>query len=146
MAEKTAIQLTKEKRNKKKPKQKFGGETIKRKGKEVNLREWVQSNAEGTNLYETLETTGAIRIQQKTDISEIAQIFQGQDKRTIMEHIEKVKSEWKTLDKSIRKEFDNDVNKFIENGQKWVGAKIKEMENITKNKKTETQTKEGENK
>lgn len=133
---------------KKFPTQKYGNEKIKRNGEEIDLRDFLNENSEGTTVYETLENYGSIKHHKRPDISEIAENIQGLDDRSITEKIRELEKNWTMLPREIREQFNNDVKLFIDTGNDWaknvVEQKQKEIEQLQKIEAEKAKTNKGD--
>lgn len=114
----------------------FGDPVIIRAGKEIHVREWIESGREDTELYPTLEKYGSIeriivdREQIYGDLSKI------KDLRDSIEKMKEADNMWMNLPLELRKEFLNDKNEFMRNGLDYLKKKIDEEK-----KKTELENK-----
>lgn len=116
------------------PKQTFGEPVIIRAGKTINVRDWIDSAREDTELYPTLEKYGSIEriIVNKEQIFGDLTAIKGL--RDIIEQQKQADNMWAQLPLEFRKEFLNDKNEFMRNGLDYLKKKIE-----TENKKTETE-------
>lgn len=111
--------------NRKKPApQVFGQPTIKRAGQILNVREWIDSAREDTELYKTLEKYGCIDrmlINVEDVYGDMTQIM---DLRDSLEQIRQADKLWETLPLDFRKEFLNDKKEFMRSGMDYLKKKI----------------------
>lgn len=115
-------------RQRKRMSQTFDKEKIvlKKAGETINVYDYIQSNREDTELKPTLEKYGCIPTQ-NIDLNKTAGDFtQLNDMRTMLEQQKKAVEMWNGLPIDVRQSFNNNINDFVENGEKWVQNKIKE--------------------
>lgn len=117
-------------RDRKRMSQTFDKEKIvlKKAGETINVYDYIQSNREDTELKPTLEKYGCIPTQ-NIDLNKTAGDFtQLNDMRTMLEQQKKAVEMWNGLPIDVRQSFNNNINDFVENGEKWVQNKIKEVQ------------------
>lgn len=116
---------------------------IKRKGKFINAFDYTQSGREGTEIYKTLDKyNGNLELtlaEMKNAATEIAgDLSNIGDLRNVLDKAKKYNETWSNLDPRIKKEFNNDINNFLDNGEKWAKNLVnKELEKRNLNKKEE---------
>lgn len=125
--------------NHEKPKpQEFGNPKIIRAGQELDVREWIDTGREDTELYETLEKYGSIErivINKEQVFGDLTKVM---DLRDSIEQMKQADNLWNSLPLDFRKEFLNDKNEFIRNGMEVLKKKIDAEINKTEPVKTET--------
>lgn len=115
-------------RTRKRMSQTFDKEKIilKKAGETINVYDFIQSNREDTELKATLEKYGCIPTT-NIDLNKTAGDFtQLNDMRTMIEQQKKAIEMWNALPVKVRQSFNNNINDFVENGEKWIQNKIKE--------------------
>lgn len=107
--------------------------TWKRAEGEMNVYDFIQAGREDTEIYPTLEKYGSIDVmkinrgtaeelyQDFTDIQELGGY------RGVLEYQQKAKEMFYRLPHDIRKEFDNDINKFTKKGKDYLDKKIQKF-------------------
>lgn len=116
--------------------QDFGRPTLKMKGKEFDIYDWIQENREDTEIIPTLEKYGCLdrmEIDDNVLYGDMTELMKG-GLRGIMEHEQEAQDLWDSLPWEYRAEFQNNKTLFIENGEKWLKDridKIKQAENKT---------------
>lgn len=106
---------------------------IKRDGKEVSIKDHVQTFKDDCEIYTLIEKYGSIKeIPMETAIIE-GDISSIKNLRDIKEAEIAEKRLWEKLPLNIRKEFNNDMYDFRKNGQKWVKEQLKKEAEIIKN-------------
>lgn len=119
--------------NRKKPApQKFGNPKIKRGGQILDVRQWIDSAREDTELYKTLEKYGCID-RMLVNVNEVyGDMTEIMDLRGSLEQIKRANELWESLPLDFRKEFLNDKTIFIRDGleimKKKINAKEKAVE------------------
>lgn len=104
----------------------LGEPTIEIKGAKIKVRDWINENNTDCEIYETLEKYGIINVRKMND-EELKAIASEIGNMNLMEAMDRLKEGekiWKDLPLEMRKEFNNDVEEFIKNGEKWVKEKI----------------------
>lgn len=128
--------------NREKPEaQKFGNPKITRAGQELDVREWIDSGREDTELYETLEKYGCIDRMIVNKEQVFGDLTQIKNLRDSIEQINKANKLWETLPLDFRKEFLNDKTEFMRNGLDYLEKKIKAEAEANKSKLTHEETK-----
>lgn len=111
--------------NRKKPEpQEFGNPKIKRAGQILDVREWIDSGREDTELYVTLEKYGCIDrmiVDKEQVYGDITQIM---DLKDSMEQIKQADELWESLPLDFRKQFLNDKTEFMRNGLDYLKNQI----------------------
>ncbi len=125
---------------------KFGNPKITIGGKQRDLREMIHENAKDTGIYEQIDKYGLNPIQE-ISVEEAVMDFTSiaGDLRTSLEKGMAAKQQWGQLPKEIRKEFNNDINEFMQNGAQWMANKHKEIMAKTETAKATTEVKENIN-
>lgn len=117
-------------------------------GKIMNVAEWIEAGREDTEIYPVLEKYGCIDKIKRTDeelYMDVTAIQKLDGLRGIMAHAKEAKEMFELLPVDIRKEFNNDINKFSREAPEWlkklnekINAKT-EKENLTKEEKNVTE-------
>lgn len=110
--------------------QNFGKPKLTKAGKTFDVREWIQSNREDTEIYDTLEKYGVDgwkRLQDENKQEIYADITNMGDLRNNLDKIRAAEKMWGELPREVRAEFQNNKELFIEGGIKWAENKIKEF-------------------
>ena len=110
--------------------------TMKRAFGEVNVYDFIQEGRADTEIYPTLEKYGSIdrlkkdltEEQQKALYQDFTLIQEMGDYRGVKDYQIKANKMFYELPLEIRKEFENDINKFTKNGAQWLKKKIDEAE------------------
>lgn len=126
--------------------------TMKRAFGEVNVYDFIQEGREDTEIYPTLEKYGSIE-PMKLKVENAEQMYndftQIQDLggyRGILDYQKKAKEMFYQLPSELRKEFNNDINKFTKEGPEFLNKKIKEMKETSEKTMQATATEnKGEN-
>lgn len=102
----------------------FGDPVIMRAGKEIHVRDWIDSGREDTELYPTLEKYGSIErmIVDKEQVFGDLTAIKGL--RDIIEQQKAAEDMWAGLPLEFRKEFLNDKTEFMRNGLDYLKKKI----------------------
>lgn len=98
-----------------------------KQGKKINVYDFIQEGREDTEIYPTLEKYGCIdkMMLNREDIFANYTEIQGlKDLRGLKELEIKSKQMFYNLPPEIRQEFDNDINKFTKNGEKYLKEKV----------------------
>lgn len=114
--------------------------TMKRAFGEVNVYDFIQEGREDTEIYPTLEKYGSIdrmkkdltEEQQKALYNDFTVIQEMGDYRGVKDYQNKAKQMFYELPLEVRKEFENDINKFTKDGAKWLKNKIDTTEALKK--------------
>lgn len=93
--------------------------TIRRKGKDIDAQNYIDSFKADTEIYSLIDKYGCTeKIPMDTQI--IESDLQGiKDRRDILDAQIKSEKLWKELPLEIRKEFGNNINEFRQNGLKY---------------------------
>lgn len=104
--------------------------TMKRAIGEVNVYDFIQEGREDTEIYPTLEKYGSIDVM-KINRGKEEQLFQDftdiqelDGYRGVLDYQKKAKEMFYSLPLEVRKEFNNDINKFTQNGHEYLKNKI----------------------
>lgn len=103
----------------------FGNPKIVKKGEEIDMRTWIQTNAEDTDIYETMAKYGTLPKPSIDHEKLYADFTQFQGLRGALEKDKEAKRMWENLPIDVRAEFEHNIYNFQENGQKWIEEKIK---------------------
>lgn len=101
---------------------------IEKAGKKINMYDFIQESREDTEIYPTLEKYGCIdkmmlnREDVYTDYTELQKLG---GLRGVKDFEIKAKNMFYNLPTEIRKEFDNDINKFTKGADDFI-KKLKE--------------------
>lgn len=97
-------------------------------GKKIDLRKMIHKNAEDTGIYEQIEKYGLNPIE-KIDIDETVMDFTqiAGDLRSVIERGQLAREMFKRLPIEVRKEFNNDENLFMREGDAWMTKKHQEI-------------------
>lgn len=105
-------------------------------GKFENAYQFIQDNREDTEIYETLEKYGCVKVDKFTPEQEqsMYQDFTASsgDLRTRMDYVNTAEQLWNDLPLDVRKEFNYNKASFVENGEKWLKARIDKRANEEK--------------
>lgn len=130
-------------RTREKPKpQTFGNPKIVRAGQELDVREWIDTAREDTELYKVLEKYGCIDrmiVDKETVFTDMTNIM---DLRDSLEQMKQADKLWDSLPLDFRKEFLNDKKEFIKNGLNVLKKKIDAEKEAMKEPVTTTPTTE----
>lgn len=124
--------------------QKFDRKKIffERNGKKINVYDFIQEGREDTEIYPTLEKYGCIdkMMLNKEDVyADYTQLQEMQDLRGIKDFENKAKQMFYNLPLEVRKEFDNDINKFTKGADEFVAKLKKEDEEKAKSENVTVQ-------
>lgn len=99
---------------------KFGDPVMIKAGKRINIRDMIKENAVDTGIYEQIDKYGLNPIQE-IPIEETVQDFtrMAGDLRTSLEKGKLARTMWGNLPREIRNEFDNDIERFTQEGTTW---------------------------
>ena len=94
-------------------------------GKPINWKKFTQDNNVDLDIYEVREKyDGEYRNRLKYDPEiEAAEIDHTITLEKVYERNKAIKNQWLKLPESIRMEFNNDVNEFVDRGQQWLNEK-----------------------
>ena len=117
---------------------------VKIRGQKVNVYDMIQEAREDTEIIPTLQKYGCIEklgIDPNKTYDSFVQI---NDLRDIYEAKAKADKLWESLPIEVRKEFNNNANEFMKNGEQWLKQKIAEQKAKEPQEETTTteQTKE----
>lgn len=114
------------------------GGKIRRNGKEINLQDFINENAQDCTIYQVYEkyrgdmkmTQAELNTMHHKVSDELSAI---KDLPSAFEVMKKAEQTWRDLPLDIRKEFGHDVKKFQQTGLDWANGKIKaEQDRINK--------------
>ena len=126
-------------KQKQKPGQDFGDPKLIKYGKEIDVKTWIHENNVDCEIYETLEKYGTVKMA-KADHEGIVGDMEKLDLRQALDR--KIASEnlWASLPLDVRKEFNHNVDEFMEKGLEWAKNKVKEANEKALADKTKTNT------
>lgn len=109
-------------------------------GKKIDIRKMIKKNAEDTGIYEQIEKYGINPID-KVSIEDVVMDFTtiAGDLRTAIEKGQLAKQMFKNLPMEVRKEFNNDENLFMQQGENWFTKKMTEIKEKQQPKQPATQ-------
>ena len=114
---------------------------IKKAGIEYNLYDSIQANREDTDIYETLKKYGSIEPLQRTNQAMYGDFTTFKGLRNLQDQRIELEQLFENLPIETRREFDHNINNFIQNGEEYFTKKIKEE---TEKQKIQTQEKKEE--
>ena len=126
--------------------QNFGRPTLKMKGKEFDIYDWIQENRDDTEIIPTLEKYGCLdrmKVDDNVLYGDMTEIM-SKGLRGILEHEQETQELWDSLPWEYRQEFQNNKALFIENGEKWLKNRIEKTKESKEIKETTGKT-EGDN-
>lgn len=97
-------------------------------GKKINVYDFIQEGREDTEIYPTLEKYGCIdkMILNREDVyADYTELQKMQGLRGVKDFEIQAKTMFYNLPLEVRKEFDNDINKFTRGADNYI-AKLKE--------------------
>lgn len=103
--------------------------TVVQAGKVINWKKFTQENNKDLDIYEVREKYDgqyANRLKYDPEI-EKAEIDHTMTLDKVYERNKALKNQWLNLPLEVRKEFDNDINNFTDNGQKWLNEKVEKI-------------------
>ncbi len=117
--------------------QEFDKETIsfQKMGKKINVYDFIQEGREDTEIYPTLEKYGCIdkmMLNREDVYADYTELQKMRDLRGIKDFENQAKNMFYNLPPEVRKEFDNDINKFTKNADKYIEKLRKEDEEKAK--------------
>ena len=91
-------------------------------GKAINWKKFTQDNNVDLDIYEVRENyDGEYRNRLKYDPEiEAAEIDHTMTLEKVYERNKAIQNQWLNLPESVRMEFNNDVNEFVDRGQEWL--------------------------
>lgn len=107
--------------------------TIKIKGKDINVYDMIQESREDTEIYPTLEKYGCIdkiKLNRESVYTDWTELQKMQGLRGIKDQQIAAENMFYNLPKEIRKEFDNNINKFTKEAEEFVNKLKSEDEKI----------------
>lgn len=115
---------------------------IKRNGKFINAYDYTQSGREGTEIYATLKKYNGNMELTQAEMKTAARELSGEisaigDLRTVLDNKIKCNEIWENLNPKIKKEFNNNIDEFLANGENWAKNLVETEINKRKNKKEE---------
>lgn len=96
---------------------------IEKAGKKINMYDFIQEGREDTEIYPTLEKYGCIdkMIINREDVyADYTELQKLEGLRGIKDYEIKAKNMFYNLPTEIRKEFDNDINKFTRGADDFI--------------------------
>lgn len=125
--------------------------TFKKNGKEINVYDFIQEGREDTEIYPTLEKYGCIdkmMLNREDVYADYTELQKMRDLRGVKDFENQAKTMFYNLPTEVRKEFDNDINKFTKNADKYIdklkaedakkAEELKKMNESAEPVKTET--------
>lgn len=100
--------------------------TLKKAGKEFNVYDKIQENREDTEIYPTLEKYGCIDKMMLNKEGVYGDFTQYKGLRELKEQQEMAKNMFYNLPLETRQKFNNDMNVFIKDGEKYMKNLIDE--------------------
>lgn len=99
--------------------------TVKQAGKEINWKKYTQENNVDLNIYEVRNTyDGQYRNRLKIDPEAEELLVDHTDTLEKMaDRIKAANNQWLALPADVRREFNYDVNEFIDRGKNWLKEK-----------------------
>lgn len=117
----------------------FGKPTFEKFGKKIAIQDYIEAGREDTEIYPTLEKYGCLTRMERTPSQIYGDFTEYNDLRGNLEKAKKIKDMWNQLDTTIKNEFNNDMNEFIDRGMEWAKNKIEEETKKVETKPVETQ-------
>lgn len=103
--------------------------TIKKAGKEYNVYDAIQEAREDTEIYPTLEKYGCLdrmMLDKELTLADFKEYNGFADLRDYKQQQIKAKEMFYNLPLETRQHFNNDINQFIKDGEKYVNELIKQ--------------------
>lgn len=98
---------------------------IKKKGQILDVHEWIQAGREDTEIYAVLEKYGTIEKIKRPDLEGLyGDVTNIKGLRDIAEQVIKSTEMFQNLPLEIRREFDHDPNKFMNEAPAWLEKSI----------------------
>lgn len=119
--------------------------TLKKAGKEFNVYDAIQEAREDTEIYPTLEKYGCldkIMLNKELTLADFKEYKGYADLRDIKEQQIKANEMFYNLPLETRQHFNNDINQFVKDGEKYINELIKQEQ---AQKTTVTEPKEPNN-
>lgn len=115
-----------------------------RQGKTINIQDWINKGNNDITIYDVLaKYHGDMQLTQEQlnhNMTKLSDVFAKVNSLKDVFEIQKTgEKAWNDLPLSIRREFDNDMKKFMNNGESWVNKKIEEATKIQKEKEKEVE-------
>lgn len=120
--------------------------TVVQAGKVINWKKFTQENNVDLDIYEVREKYDGQyvnRLKYDPEIGKV-EIDHTMTLEKVYERNKAIKNQWLNLPLEIRKEFDNDINNFIDNGQKWLNNKVEKIVKERQAKEAEIKKREEE--
>ena len=120
--------------------------TLTKAGKTYNIYDKIQEGREDTEIYPTLEKYGCIDRMMLNKQGVYADFKNFNDLRDLKDQQNMATNMFYNLPLETRKEFNNDINTFVKEGEKWLKNKIeaeKPKVNV-ETTKTDTTAQQGE--
>jgi len=127
--------------------QSFDREKIefKRNGKMVNMYDWIQEQNQDLEIYEVLEKGKTLDSMTKNAEQIYGDMREAMSLRNICDRKVAANNIFETLPINVRRYFDNDLSKFIENGEQYYKDLVEEQIKIRQELEKQTKPKEEEN-
>lgn len=103
--------------------------TLKKAGKEYNVYDAIQEAREDTEIYPTLEKYGCLdklMLNKELTAADFKEYAGFADLRDLKQQEIKAKQMFYDLPLETRKHFNNDINQFVKDGEKYINDLIKE--------------------
>ena len=115
-------------------------------GKKVNVYDYIQENNVDTDIYEVAKkyNNGIADVQtcaqyMSKNMNQLSDDFaEYQDLRSVLDKQIKAENMWNSLPVSVRAQFNNNKNQFLDNGENWLKQQ-KELAQSAAEKKAEAQ-------
>ena len=125
---------------------KFNTENINvvRKGKKINVQDWIDSNREGTEIKEVLKKYSGDYTLTAQEMARNRQAIGDalgdiKDLKDYLDQTKKAKELWDGLHGNIKEIFHNNISEFVANGEKWAKG-LKDADNKNTSAKNTGQT------
>lgn len=105
--------------------QSFNKEEIsfEKNGKKINVYDFIQEGREDTEIYPTLEKYGCIdkmMLNREDVYADYTELQKMRDLRGVKDFENQARNMFYNLPIEVRQEFDNDINKFTRNADKYI--------------------------
>ncbi|UPW41192.1 internal scaffolding protein [Sigmofec virus UA08Rod_5228] len=93
-------------------------------GKKINIYDFIQEGREDTEIYPTLEKYGCIdkmMLNREDVYADYTELQKMRDYRGVKDFEIQAKNMFYNLPLEVRKEFDNDINKFTRGADEYIG-------------------------
>lgn len=125
---------------------------IKRNGKMISLKDFINENNRDCTIYQVLETYRGDKKMTAEALNKIHhmvsdELMEINSLANAFKAMKEAENSWRNLPLEIRKQFDNDISNFKMNGLKWANQeiekynkKVEEFNKINNKSKTEIKT------